>query len=161
MFGLRVVRVLLSKTEEREATYKMDLGQVFTNSIVAKYMASLFNLDKNDSILDPCFGDGAFLKACMYQGYNNISGYELDEKLFNEVRTIYPTLNLFNKDFLSIKERAIAGFPNNRSGSKGMKESAINPNINVVMQNPGGFPFGSSMYGPSGKVSFTQTDQNK
>ena len=102
MFGLRVVRVLLSKTEEREATYKMNLGQVFTNSIVAKYMASLFNLDKNDSILDPCFGDGAFLKACMYQGYNNISGYELDEKLFNEVRTIYPTLNLFNKDFLSI-----------------------------------------------------------
>lgn len=94
--------MLLSKTEEREATYKMDLGQVFTNNIVAKYMASLFNLDKNDSILDPCFGDGAFLKACMYQGYNNISGYELDENLFNEVRTIYPALNLFNEDFLSI-----------------------------------------------------------
>lgn len=44
--------MLLSETEEREATYKMDLGQVFTNSIVAKYMASLFDLDKNDSILE-------------------------------------------------------------------------------------------------------------
>ncbi len=47
MFGLRVVRVLLSKTEEREATYKMDLGQVFTNSIVAKYMVSLGTMSRN------------------------------------------------------------------------------------------------------------------
>ncbi|NNJ30447.1 Eco57I restriction-modification methylase domain-containing protein [Lacrimispora defluvii] len=80
----------------------MDLGQIFTNNHVAKYMASLFNLDNEDSILDPCFGDGVFLKACLSQGYNNISGYELDENLFNEVRAIYPALDLYNVDFLNI-----------------------------------------------------------
>lgn len=80
----------------------MDLGQVFTNKHVAEYMVSLFNLNRTDTILDPCFGKGAFLEACLNQGYNNLSGYELDKDLFNEIQTTYPTLDLHNADFLSV-----------------------------------------------------------
>jgi hypothetical protein len=80
----------------------MDLGQIFTNKYVAEYMVSLFNLDNTDAILDPCFGEGAFIEACLNQGFKNISGYELDENLYKEVKTTYPTLNLHNADFLNI-----------------------------------------------------------
>ena len=37
---------------------KMDLGQVFTNKLVAEYMTSLFSLKKSACMLDPCFGNG-------------------------------------------------------------------------------------------------------
>lgn len=97
-----MVRAQLTRYNEREAAYRMDLGQIFTNKYVAEYMVSLFNLDNTDAILDPCFGEGAFIEACLNQGFKNISGYELDENLYKEVKTTYPTLNLHNADFLNI-----------------------------------------------------------
>ena len=65
-------------------------------------MASLFDVDKKATILDPCFGEGAFIKACLSKGYTNICGYELDEKLYKTVKEKYPHITLYNKDFLSL-----------------------------------------------------------
>ena len=78
----------------------MDLGQVFTNTAVAEYMVSQLNIDKQSSILDPCFGDGAFIKSCIRAGYRNIYGYEIDEDLYKMVGQQFPELKLMLGDFL-------------------------------------------------------------
>lgn len=78
----------------------MDLGQFFTNKNVAEYMVSLFCLDKNDTLLDPCFGAGAFLQAATLSGYSNIEGYEIDPNLYYMTKKKYPELSLYNQDFL-------------------------------------------------------------
>lgn len=80
----------------------MDLGQIFTSEYVADYMTSLFDVDKKATILEPCFGEGAFIKSCLSKGYRNICGYELDEKLYKSVKKKYPHIALHNQDFLSL-----------------------------------------------------------
>lgn len=78
----------------------MDLGQVFTNKSVARYMASLLVNKRDGILLDPCFGSGVFIEASVTQGFSNIVGYELDETLFDCVRKKYPNMILNNQDFL-------------------------------------------------------------
>lgn len=78
----------------------MDLGQVFTNKTVAVYMASMFGLQKDAIILDPCFGAGAFLEACRLQGFKNVEGYEIDKELYENVKMQFPKYNLYNGNFL-------------------------------------------------------------
>ena len=82
----------------------MDLGQVFTSPIVARYMVSLLNVSKSSSILDPCFGNGAFINACLDEGYTNITGYEIDNHLYNSVKQVQPKLKLYNSDYLQADE---------------------------------------------------------
>lgn len=78
----------------------MDLGQVFTKSIVAEYMVSLFTLKKNATILDPCFGAGAFLSAIKKDGKYKAVGYEIDKKLFESKCEEFSEFSLENSDFL-------------------------------------------------------------
>lgn len=80
----------------------MELGQVFTKENVANYMASLFSLDENSNILDPCFGEGSFLKAAILCGFKNIKGYEIDTELYNYTKQNYPFLSLYENDFLEV-----------------------------------------------------------
>lgn len=80
-----------------------DLGQVFTRQDVAKYMISLFNIDINSNILDPCFGSGNFIRQLLLLGFNNIDGYEIDKTLFTQVNQELKSCNLYNQDFLSAK----------------------------------------------------------
>lgn len=83
----------------------MDLGQIFTREQVADYMVSLFGLDKNARLLDACFGDGAFLRALMLQGYTDVAGYEIDKDIYSKVAASYPGCELINGDFLQMQER--------------------------------------------------------
>lgn len=62
-----------------------DLGQVFTKGDVADYMVSLFDLGVNAALLDPCHGDGAFLKALKSKGFKDITAYEIDINLLIEM----------------------------------------------------------------------------
>lgn len=79
----------------------MDLGQIFTTSNVADYMVDLFTIPKNARIMEPCFGEGAFLRALTDSGYLEVDGYEIDKKLFDKIKNKYPKYNLINADFLS------------------------------------------------------------
>ncbi len=79
----------------------VDLGQIFTREDVAKYMISLFNIGVNSNVLDPCFGTGNFIKQLLTLGFKNISGYEIDKTLFNNVKNKYKFCNLYNQDFLA------------------------------------------------------------
>lgn len=78
----------------------LDLGQVFTRGMVAKYMVSLFDLPKEATIMDPCFGAGAFLEALEGFGYSNVTGYEMDVALYEVVTKKYKNYKLINGDFL-------------------------------------------------------------
>ena len=80
----------------------MDLGQVFTTREVADYMVDLLCLEQKAKILDPCFGEGAFLKALQKAGYTDVDGYEIDAKLFLKVQRLYFGYKLCCKDFLSV-----------------------------------------------------------
>ncbi|MBP3742707.1 MAG: SAM-dependent DNA methyltransferase [Treponema sp.] len=79
----------------------MDLGQVFTNKLVAEYMTSLFSLEKSACMLDPCFGNGSFLSALQFYGYLDITGCEIDYSLFMQTKDSFSSAKLLNKDFLS------------------------------------------------------------
>lgn len=82
----------------------MDLGQVFTKRIVAEYMVSLFDMKKNSTILDPCFGAGAFLSALKKDGRYKAVGYEIDSMLYGKIRNNYEGFVLKNDDFLQAPE---------------------------------------------------------
>lgn len=79
----------------------MDLGQVFTNKNVAEYMTSLFSLENDANMMDPCFGDGVFLSSLQEFGYSNITGCEIDSNLFFRTKANFPNVKLVNSDFLS------------------------------------------------------------
>ena len=79
----------------------MNLGQVFTSSPVSDYMVAQFSLSKDARILDPCFGDGAFLLSLKKDGYVNVTGIEIDKKLFQAVEKKYADYIVLNCDYLS------------------------------------------------------------
>lgn len=83
----------------------IDLGQVFTSEKIAEFMISLFTIQKEGAFLDPCFGDGAFIKAAKKFNFNNIEGYEIDSKLFDESKLDLSSANLYNEDFLLSKRQ--------------------------------------------------------
>lgn len=78
----------------------MNLGQVFTDKTIANYMVSLFSISKDSPVLDPCFGEGVFIKSLMDDKFSNITGVEIDSTLFNNIKEEFKGLHLFNKDFL-------------------------------------------------------------
>lgn len=83
-----------------------ELGQVFTSPAVAKFMVSLLGTDKNGSILDPCFGGGAFLRALENAAFQNITGYEIDEYWYNKANEYFHS-RLYLCDFLKIDGKEI------------------------------------------------------
>ncbi len=83
----------------------MDLGQVFTKGIVADYMVSLFTLNKDAIVLDPCFGEGAFLSSLKKLKKYSAVGYEIDSDLFSKTKKNYPQYTLRNADFLQASSR--------------------------------------------------------
>lgn len=81
----------------------MDLGQVFTNSVVADFMVSLFSLPSKAKILEPCFGDGAFIGALSDSGVKYVYGCEIDKGYYDDVNRKYPNYKLFHKNFFSLE----------------------------------------------------------
>ena len=77
-----------------------DLGQVFTKSIVAKYMVSMFDLPAYARIMEPCIGDGAFIKALNNKKFVNVVGCEIDKRYVEKCNMEYPNFHIFEKDFL-------------------------------------------------------------
>jgi tRNA1(Val) A37 N6-methylase TrmN6 len=76
------------------------LGQVFTKKIIADHMVSLFTLSKDSTVLDPCFGEGVFIKSLLQQRMYRLIGCEIDTTLYEPFKTQHDGLELFNVDFL-------------------------------------------------------------
>lgn len=79
---------------------KAELGQVFTNQLIADYMVSLFNVPKEATILEPCFGGGAFIDALQRASFSNIFGCELDDEWFKKAESRLQQVVLHHGDFL-------------------------------------------------------------
>ena len=77
-----------------------DLGQVFTRSIVADYMVSLFTLPSKSVVLDPCFGEGVFLRSLANKTDYSTVGFEIDSKLYDMILEQSSFATLYNFDFL-------------------------------------------------------------
>ena len=76
-----------------------DLGQVFTRQVVAKYMTSLFDLPKEATVLDPCFGAGAFLEALESYEYKNVTGCEVDTVLYEMQKSKFEEYQLYARSY--------------------------------------------------------------
>jgi adenine-specific DNA-methyltransferase len=57
------------------------LGQYMTPKFIAEFMSSLINKPQSASILEPCAGEGVFLKVLYEKGFRNVKAYEIDERL--------------------------------------------------------------------------------
>lgn len=60
------------------------LGQYFTPDEIAREMVQMIGKTKSASILEPSAGKGAFLRALVEHGYENLTAIELDRTLPNE-----------------------------------------------------------------------------
>jgi len=78
----------------------VNLGQIFTRRLVADYMVSLFTLDSDSLVLDPCFGEGVFIDSIRQNTDFSINGYEIDKSLFLEYKEIGERIGLYNSDYL-------------------------------------------------------------
>lgn len=90
----------------------MNLGQIYTKEVVADFMVDLLDLPENAIIVDPCLGEGVFLRSLQKANYKNLIGIEVDSKVFLKIkRNDFPRCNLINMDFFRYepKER-IEGF---------------------------------------------------
>jgi len=82
LFFSKDFETISKKPEKNE-----NLGQVFTSSILAKFMISLLkeNISSKSKILDPCIGPNTFFKALSQEDSNcYLKGIEIDENLINE-----------------------------------------------------------------------------
>lgn len=95
-----------------EAENRQDLlGQVFTPEDVAELMVSLAMRAQPAVILEPCFGEGVFLRAILQHLSRTIGakspriiGIELDPELYQAVRQQYPEAELYEQDFFDMEQ---------------------------------------------------------
>lgn len=91
---------------EEKAQIKEKIGQIYTPPYVAEFMVSrvLNYLKKSKSsstidkikslkVLEPCSGDGVFLKELNKYGFSNITAFELDDSLKEELLAKYPEVH--------------------------------------------------------------------
>ncbi|HRK59073.1 MAG TPA: N-6 DNA methylase, partial [Candidatus Kapabacteria bacterium] len=57
---------------------KNKFGQYFTPKVVAEFMIGLADISTNSKILEPCCGEGIFLKILQKNGYKNLTAFEID-----------------------------------------------------------------------------------
>ncbi len=69
--------------ESIKKSTKNKYGQYFTPEIIADFMVELANIPENAEILEPCCGEGVFIKLLIGRGFKNITGYEIDDSLIN------------------------------------------------------------------------------
>lgn len=77
---------------------KKKLGQVYTPPKIAKLMAELLMKHNPTKVVEPCFGEGAFLKELdKYEA--KVIGIEVDRESFTKTNSKYPRMKLLNMDF--------------------------------------------------------------
>ena len=91
------------------AVKERSISQIFTPEYVAKFMIkNVFDhLNKTGKdinslkVLEPCAGEGIFLKHLLQYGFFNVTAYEIDKRLNQFLSKIYPNINLSLENFLS------------------------------------------------------------
>lgn len=63
---------------------KNKFGQYFTPKVVADFMIEMANISEKSKILEPSCGEGVFLDLLKQKGFNNLTAFEIDQKLAQE-----------------------------------------------------------------------------
>jgi len=95
----------------KEINKKIMWGQYFTSKEVADFMVNLISKKKGTLILEPCAGEGAFIKSLLENGFLNIKAYEIDPELIKKVNGISIQLQDFLKTGKEEKFDVIIGNP--------------------------------------------------
>lgn len=83
----------------------MNLGQVYTKRNIADFMVNLFTIADGVRVLDPCFGEGVFVKSLLDNTNHGILGVEIDKASFDKFKNPNPErCHLLNCDFFAIEE---------------------------------------------------------
>src|ERR1035437_3691208 len=61
-------------------THKVQHGQYYTSADVTEFMVGLSSVPKSARVLEPGYGEGAFLAPLLEAGYTNVIGYDIDLK---------------------------------------------------------------------------------
>jgi adenine-specific DNA-methyltransferase len=64
---------------------KNKFGQYFTPEVVAEFMIGLADIAPDATILEPSCGEGIFLKLLYDKGFDNLTAYEIDEDLAQDI----------------------------------------------------------------------------
>jgi adenine-specific DNA-methyltransferase len=91
------------------AVNNRSIGQIFTPEYVAKFMVKNvldYMIDahiniKATKVLEPCAGEGVFLKFLIQRGFYKITAYEIDNRLNQYLSKVYTNIQLRNENFLS------------------------------------------------------------
>ncbi len=77
-----------------------NFGQYFTPKYIADFMVKMIDIDrpKRCKVLEPCAGEGSFLRSLSDFGYTNITAFEIDDTIPNNsnVPIIYNDFLLLN-----------------------------------------------------------------
>jgi adenine-specific DNA-methyltransferase len=101
------MQLTLTDTSIKLKNKKIELGQFYTSKELAKFMIDLSSKKKDSPILEPCFGEGVFLKELEASGFSNIKGYEIDKENYKKVeeKKINANIELINYLDSSIDEK--------------------------------------------------------
>ena len=152
---------MLSRQKEpkmnNNKSIKKITGSFYTCSSVAEYIAKWAIKNKNDSLLEPSFGDGSFLDAAIkvFNNFNNknpnINGVELQKEPYYSYKKSNPIIKCFLSDFMdyipSQKFDVAIGNPPYVSLKK-LKEEARNKALNRIKTYNLAIPSNCSMWMP-------------
>lgn len=87
----------LSKEEKKE------FGIFFTPQVIIDEIISrMKKVVRHQTILEPSCGDGRFIKSLLKTFPEaDVKGYELNEKVFNEVKLKFPDVEILNENYLN------------------------------------------------------------
>jgi len=78
-----------------------ELGQIFTPADIKDLMVSLIS-ETSNSVLEPSAGEGAFVRALINKGFDDITAIEYDNALFNSLDPMIKRVTI-NASFVSHK----------------------------------------------------------
>ena len=71
---------------------------------MADFMVGLLDLPKDAAIIDPCFGQGVFIRSLLKADYLNLTGIEIDTDTFSKIDlSAYSGCNMLNVDFFKFE----------------------------------------------------------
>ena len=98
-----------------DSLIKKKLGAFYTDNKLVNFINDKIIKQKPNSILEPSFGDGIFIKDLISKKFNKkIVGVEIDKNTFQNFDIKQDNLKTYNKNFLNFsnqKFEAIVGNP--------------------------------------------------
>lgn len=112
------------KTAQKQLPPKKELGQFYTDPLLAQKIIQRLPVRPDSTLLDPCCGSGSFLLAASGLGFTRLFGADIDENAVCEARQSVPVATIVARDTLFSPAREVLV-------NLGLKDA-----VDVVVGNP-------------------------